>query len=224
MEEVQNLLQKVNTQTLDEDDLVILEAEDKKHKERMSLLSQKCVFNTMNIPINYRDKTFNNFNDCHTAHKVKKIIEVGLSLVLSGSPGLGKTHLAIASIIYKKDRFDNKRPLFLSSPELFVELKDRIDNKVTEKSIIDKYINTPLLVIDDLGVEKHTESSIVTFYSILNGRKMRNLQTIITTELNIEEIGQVYGDRISSRLCEMGEYIELKGSDYRLKIQRDRGL
>lgn len=180
--------------------------------------------NEMNLPTSHRDKSFDNYNKPEIAERVKNIIDLKLSLVLSGTPGLGKTHLAVAGMLYMMNRYDNGRPRFLSAPELFVELRDRIQEKVTEKSIIDRFINVPLLVIDDLGVETKTSRSIETFYSILDGRVRRCRQTIITTEFTIDEIGEVYGDRISSRLCEMGEYIELQGKDYRVKIQSDREI
>lgn len=220
----QGHLQKVSTLTLTESDKEILEEEDRKNEEWLKQQTLKRVMNEMNIPTEYRGKTFDDYDKSEVAEKVKRIVDLGYSLVLSGTPGLGKTHLAVASILHMMNRFNNGRPLFLSSPELFGELKDRIRNEVTERSIIERYLKAPLLVIDDLGVEKKSESSVETFYRIIDGRHREGRQLIITTEFKMGEIGEIYGDRLSSRLCGMGEYIRIEGDDYRVKMQAKRGL
>ena len=225
MEKIQEQknLQRANMRTLTSEDKKFLAEEDGKHKEYMKELTLKSALNEMKVPSAYRGKRYSNYEGVETAKKVKKIVDLKLSLVLSGKPGLGKTHLAVASILHMMKKYD-KKPLFLSSPELFVELRDRIKNNVTERSIIDRYLQVPLLVIDDLGVETKTDRSVETFYSIIDGRSRSNKQIIITSELTIEDIGEIYGDRLASRLCGMGEYIRIEGDDYRVKMQKERGI
>jgi DNA replication protein DnaC len=209
---------------LTSEDKKFLAEEDKKHKERIEELRLRSALNEMKVPTDYRKKRYSNYSNANIAMKVKKIVDLKLSLVLSGKPGRGKTHLAIASLLYMMKKYENGKPLFLSAPELFVELRDRINNKVTEQSIIDRYLRVPLLLIDDLGVETTTNRSIETFYSIIDGRSRSNKQLIITSELTMDEIGEIYGDRLSSRLCGMGEYIRITGDDYRVKMQKEREL
>ena len=221
---VQNHLQKVNMRILTSEDRKALEEGDKEHAERMRGFAIRSILNDMKVPSAYRDKRFKNYDNVEMAKKVRNIVDLGYSLVLSGTPGLGKTHLAVASILYMMRRFNDSKPLFLSAPALFVELRDRIRNNVTEKSIIDRYLTVPLLVIDDLGVERKTDSSVETFYSIVDGRSRSNRQLIVTSELSMDEIGEIYGDRLSSRLCGMGEYIRMQGDDYRMKIQQERNV
>lgn len=221
--EEQESLRRGSMTTLTSEDIVFLAEEDKKHKEYMKELALKSALNEMKVPTAYRGKRYSNYDRPEIAKQVKKVVDLKLSLVLSGKPGLGKTHLAVASLLYMMKRYD-KKPLFLSAPELFVELRDRIKNNVTEQSIIDRYLRVPLLVIDDLGVETQTDRSVETFYSIIDGRSRSNRQIIITSELTIKEIGEIYGDRLSSRLCGMGEYIRLDGDDYRVKMQRERDI
>jgi DNA replication protein DnaC len=210
--------------TLTSEEIEQLEREDKAHEERMKELTLRSMLNDMKVPSAYRGKRFKNYDNVEIAKQVRNIVDLGYSLVLSGTPGLGKTHLAVAGLLMMMNRFDNGKPLFLSAPELFVELRDRIKNNVTEKSIIDRYLTVPLLVIDDLGVETKTDRSVETFYSIIDGRNRENRQLIITSELSMDEIGEIYGDRLSSRLCGMGEYIRITGEDYRVKMQKEREL
>ena len=220
----QENLRKVSMTTLTIEDEEVLAEEDKKHEERMDELRLRSALNEMKVPTDYRKKRYSNYGNSDIAMKVKKIVDLKLSLVLSGKPGRGKTHLAIASLLYMMKKYENGKPLFLSAPELFVELRDRINNRVTEQSIIDRYLRVPLLLIDDLGVETTTNRSIETFYSIIDGRSRSNKQLIITSELTMEEIGEIYGDRLASRLCGMGEYIRIEGEDFRVKMQKERGI
>ncbi|MCK5610009.1 ATP-binding protein [Candidatus Pacearchaeota archaeon] len=216
-------LKRASMTTLTSENIEFLAEEDKKHEEFMKELTLKSALNEMKVPTAYRGKRYSNYDNPELAMKVKKIVDLKLSVVLSGTPGLGKTHLAVASLLHMMKRYE-KKPLFLSAPELFVELRDRIKNNVTEQSIIDRYLRAPLLVIDDLGVETKTDRSVETFYSIIDGRSRSNKQIIITSELTIKEIGEIYGDRLASRLCGMGEYIRFEGDDYRIKMQKERGI
>ena len=225
MEKIQEQenLRRVSMTTLTSEDLKVLAEEDEKEAERIMEITLKTALNEMKVPTDYRSKRYSNYDNPELAMKVKKIVDLKLSVVLSGTTGLGKTHLAVASLLHMMKRYD-KKPLFLSAPELFVELRDRIKNNVTEQSIIDRYLRTPLLVVDDLGVETKTDRSVETFYSIIDGRSRSNRQLIITSELTIKEIGEIYGDRLASRLCGMGEYIRFEGDDYRIKMQKERAI
>ena len=216
-------LRKASMTTLTSEDLKFLAEEDRKYEEQLMEITLRSALNEMKVPTDYRSKRYSNYDNPELAMKVKKIVDLKLSVVLSGTPGLGKTHLAVASLLHMMKRYD-KKPLFLSAPELFVELRDRIKNNVTEQSIIDRYLRTPLLVVDDLGVETKTDRSVETFYSIIDGRSRSNRQIIITSELTIKEIGEIYGDRLASRLCGMGEYLRFEGDDYRVKMQKERGV
>ncbi|MCK5610599.1 ATP-binding protein [Candidatus Pacearchaeota archaeon] len=217
-------LKRVSMTTLTSEDKEVLVEEDKKHGERIEELRLRSILNEMKIPTDYRKKRYKNYSNVEIASKVKKIVDLKLSLVLSGKTGRGKTHLAVASLLYMMKKYENGKPLFLSAPELFVELRDRIKNNVTEQSIIDRYLRVPLLLIDDLGVETTTDRSVETFYSIVDGRSRSNNQLIITSELTLREIGEIYGDRLASRLCGMGEYLRIEGDDYRIKMQNERAI
>lgn len=220
----QNKILGINTNILTDADKDMLKEADVEHEARMKKLTIRLALSEMKVPKEYRNATFENYDNFKKADRVRKIVDVGLSLVLSGTPGLGKTHLAVASMQHMANRYDNGIPLFLSAPDLFVELRDRIRDNVTERSIIDRFLRAPLLVIDDLGVETTTDRSVETFYSIIDGRQRNGRAVIITSELTMEKIACIYGDRLASRLCGMGEYIRMQGDDYRMKIQKERGI
>lgn len=78
---------------------------------------------------------------------------------------------------------------------------------------------TPFLIIDDAGMEAEATrfygNEISPIADILYERYERMSFTVLTSNLNRDEIGQRYGARIDSRLCEVMDVINFNGKDYR---------
>lgn len=94
----------------------------------------------------------------------------------------------------------------LEAVELFLKLRDTFskDSPLDESGILTGYVNVPLLVLDDLGAEKVSDYVKQTLYLLINKRYGDCRDTIITSNLSLEEIGQSYGDRLASRIAGMG--------------------
>lgn len=150
------------------------------------------------------------------------------SLFLSGANGVGKTYKAAGILCNWIERLNYKQlincheiyntcPVFITVPELLMKIRNCFSLQQCEESVVGKYSRCPILVLDDLGVEKTTEWALQTLYIILNNRYSNYMQTIITSNLTIEEIGEKLGDRIASRIAGMCKIIKLTGNDRRLK-------
>ncbi len=142
------------------------------------------------------------------------------SLLLVGGTGLGKTHLssAIARRVIEKG-YD---VVYESAEDIFREIGREIfkaDYSNTEPEYY-RFFDCDLLIIDDLGSELTTPSTVSYLYNILNTRINKGLPTIISTNNSSEEIKRKYDERIASRL--FGEYIIhlFKGNDQRRKKLR----
>jgi DNA replication protein DnaC len=61
-------------------------------------------------------------------------------------------------------------------------------------------MNVHLLVLDDLGAERATEWVAGQLYTILNHRLINNKPTIVTTNLDTEELSAQLGQRTVERL------------------------
>lgn len=157
---------------------------------------------------------------------IKKIETTKESCYVTGACGTGKTHLAISALKYFVQQIpchqfvtimdDYINAIFITVPELLMKIRSCFSLDKCEETIVNKYSNVPFLVLDDLGVEKGSEWALQTLYIIINNRYSNCLQTVITSNFSIEEIGIKLGDRIASRIAGMCDVVELTGTDRRL--------
>jgi DNA replication protein DnaC len=76
------------------------------------------------------------------------------------------------------------------------------------------------LILDDFGTEKVTDWTQEIIYRLINLRYEKMLQTFFISNLSPSKIGDVYGDRIMSRITEMvggkDSIIKMTGQDRRI--------
>ncbi len=140
------------------------------------------------------------------------------NMVFIGKSGLGKTFLANCIINALTDRCFSC--MYVSATDLFKYFASGFYGRDDCSEIVDLILNCNLLVIDDLGSEKQTETRYAELLDILNKRESNNknklCKTIITTNMMPAQIKKNYDERVFSRIY--GEYDLLKfaGDDVRL--------
>lgn len=165
----------------------------------------------------------------------------GKGLLLVGSIGVGKTHLAVG-MLRELISIKGIRGLFCDYRELLKEVQHSYNSQVltTELAVLDPVFKAEVLVLDELGAAKPTEWVWDTVAHILNTRYNDKLTTIITTNYpdlaagagggttvaaraNREEtLGDRIGERMRSRLAEMCVVVEMRGEDFRRNVGRAR--
>jgi DNA replication protein DnaC len=133
-------------------------------------------------------------------------------LLLSGSYGCGKTHLAAAIANFVVDA--GIPTLFLTVPDLLDTLRFSYDDpESTFEQRFDEIRGAPLLIMDDFGTQNATEWAQEKLFQILNYRYIKKLPVVITTNLMLEEMEP----RIRSRLedPEMVTSVKIIAPDYR---------
>jgi len=157
------------------------------------------------------------------------VVERGLLFI--GKPGLGKTHLAVATLkrVIQKT---NARGLFYTTPELLALIRSTFNDatKSAEADVIRPVMEAQLLVLDDLGAERPTDWVEETLNLIVNTRYNYRRTTIFTSNYPLElppglpfdgkdwsrfELKERVGFRLFSRLQEMCDFFTLDGVDYR---------
>ena len=85
---------------------------------------------------------------------------------------------------------------------------------------MEPYLSSEILFIDDLGSENKIKNVTNEYlYLVLNERMLHHKKTVISTNLNLEQIQDVYGERIFSRLMHKKQSLKIKvsGKDLRIK-------
>ena len=77
-----------------------------------------------------------------------------------------------------------------------------------------------LLIIDDLGTELANAFTSSQLFLCVNERILRQKSTIISTNLNMSEMVELYSERTSSRITSNYTVIKLFGDDIRIQKRR----
>lgn len=120
-------------------------------------------------------------------------------LVLEGSVGCGKTHLAYAIAAQALER--GKAVYVDTAPDLLDAL--RAGYKAEDFDTRFAHLrDVALLVIDDLGTENQSPWAVEKLYQVINYRYTNRLALVVTTNVALGRAGSRIDERIASRLLE----------------------
>lgn len=142
-----------------------------------------------------------------------------MNLLFLGSPGTGKSFMShcIAKELIDKGFL----VVYRTADELIKSLREiRFNNN---KDLENLLLNCDLLIIDDLGTELISDFSKSELFTFLNSKLLKEKKMIISTNLSIEELKDLYSERINSRLLGNFRGLVFFGEDIRLaKVKRKR--
>lgn len=112
------------------------------------------------------------------------MLSSGMGLLLWGNVGTGKTYIAacIANAL-----LDRGVPVLMTS---FARILGAIPGPASgeQTEAIDQWMRYPLLIIDDLGIERDTPYTMELVYRIIDDRYRSGRPMIITTNLTMQEL------------------------------------
>ena len=197
-----------------------------KKESNLSYILDEQNFNNFDLKI-FSDKIGENGispkeNMKNILAHVKKFIDLfdekdTKSLLFTGSTGVGKT--CLSSCIAKKVLDSGKNVLYQSSAKLSEILEEykfnRENASYNTQDIVKDLYDIDLLIIDDFGTEFKTSYTLTALYELINSRLLNNKKMIISTNLSIIELKEVYSERLFSRF--IGEFLilEFTGNDLR---------
>lgn len=128
-------------------------------------------------------------------------------LVLFGSYGCGKTHLAAAIANYRLQSY-HEQTVFVVVPDLLDYLRAAFNPNTTAPLDVrfEEIKRASLLVLDDLGTESATPWAREKLFQLLNYRYAARLPTVITTSIEVDGLDAWLATRIrdSSRCTVVG--------------------
>ena len=143
------------------------------------------------------------------------------NLLFVGGTGLGKTFLSACVARAVADR--GYSVMYETAGHLFSKLEQAKFNPTEEtRREADKLMACDLLIIDDLGTEMPGQFVTAALYSLLNDRLRAGMPMVISTNLNVDELGRRYSPQIASRLHGDFQRLTFVGED--IRVLKNRGL
>ena len=149
-------------------------------------------------------------------------IKAGQNIILAGSPGTGKSHIATGLGI--KAAMAGYKVLFSSIPLLINQLKEARGQRILRSYEL-RFEKYDLVIADELGYisfDRQASELLFTHLSLRAGRK----STIITTNLSFDRWDEIFVDPVITaamvdRLTHKSYIVDMVGSSYRLKETRE---
>lgn len=135
------------------------------------------------------------------------------NLFAFGPCGTGKTHLAgalLKAVCAAGLTVKWTNPIYLARA-----LRSRWASD--EGPFVESLVSQQVLIIDDLGVGKDTNTTLSLIYEIIDRRRHKKLNgLVLTSNQSLDELAHAYrDDRIFSRIAGMCEVVQVGGPDRR---------
>lgn len=142
-------------------------------------------------------------------------------VILAGKSGTGKSHIAKALAL--QGCMLDYRVRYTTAADMLSTLFSSLADDTLEQKL-KLYVRPELLVIDELGfdrLEQEDARNAALFFKVID-RRYACLSTILTTNINFEQLGQYLGDplittAIVDRMVHHSTVITLEGPSWRLR-------
>lgn len=128
-------------------------------------------------------------------------------LILIGRVGSGKTHVACA--ILNALLRAGKKGLFLTIMQAIRRIKETYgkDSEKTEQEALRGLLVPDILILDEVGVQRGTDTEHQILLEVVNERYNRMKPTILISNLTMPEFTELVGERVVDRFREGGRVL-----------------
>lgn len=192
----------------------------------------KKLFGQSMIPKRFADKNFEGY-EAHEkdqqkavesctefARELKENWFSGRTLVLIGTPGTGKTHLACA--VGHEAIKQGRTVLYTTVTRLLEDIKSSWNDKDRSvKNVIARYVSVDLLILDEIGAFRGiSEREKDYLFEVINARYEQMKPMIAVSNLRLsgaDSIEAYLEERSFDRLCEQARLVVFDWENYRRK-------
>lgn len=199
---------------------VVLEEVAARQQARIQRLSKKACFPFF--------KTIDDFDfSCQSTLRLTMLgsalspdfVTQGSCLILSGKPGRGKTHLAVA-LGYRaiQNGFD---ALFVTAAQLIDQLSAAFGQGNMAQALR-PYTSPDVLIVDEVGYLSYSNDAANMLFHVVNERHRCCKSMVFTTNKSLDQWGAVLHDHdlahaILDRILERGRHLKLDGPSMRTR-------
>ncbi len=151
-----------------------------------------------------------------------EFIGSGRNVIMAGSPGTGKTHIALGLGI--KSCMEGFRVLFTTVPRMLTQLRECRSGKTLTR-LEHRFEKYDLVICDEFGYISYDKEGAELLFNHLSLRA-GNKSTIITTNLSFDRWPEIFGDptltaAMVDRLTHRAYLVDMTGPSYRVKETRE---
>ncbi len=145
-------------------------------------------------------------------------IKEGRNIILSGSPGTGKTHIAIGLGIMAC--LSDYKVLYTTVPRLLTQLKESHSER-TLRQFEGRFEKYDLVICDEFGYISFDKQGAELLFSLMSLRASLKA-TIISTNLSFDRWSEIFGEAVLTaamvdRLTHKAHILNMNGKSFRVK-------
>lgn len=199
-----------------------------KDAQQMRERKVREIFSLAGIPSRFASKSLDNYEAQTQGQQIAQAVcslyaanwaeqyRKGGSLVLTGLPGTGKTHLAcaIANKIMPEHlatvSFGTVSQILRGVRSTYGQKSER-----TETQALADLLKPDLLIADEVGSQLGTDHELQLLFEIFNGRYQNLRPTIVISNLNAQDLEKFLGQRVMDRFRECGSIVAFDWASHR---------
>jgi DNA replication protein DnaC len=142
-----------------------------------------------------------------------------INLLIAGSTGTGKSHLA--KTIAKTAKHEGLNVAYIEAVELFNLIKTTFGHERHKEMLMNEFKSFDVMVIDDVGLETkklgEVSWTVTEWTNLIDAREGK--ATVFTTNYDDVALANVIGQRAFSRMYMNTRFIDLFTDDYRKNLK-----